>query len=132
MTGRRKRRTTPVGSPDGNAPELLEVLLAVSHQDGALDEGAQAEVALVGLLARVGEDVAREGLLERERGTAVEAPERPVPRVDQRVPLEAAAPCEHPRAPVAPELAAPAGVQEVRAQLQTPVRAARYHRHWYR
>lgn len=112
------------------------MLLAVPDQDGALDEGAQAEVALVGLLARVGEHVARQGLLQGEGGPAVEAAEGPVPRVDQRMPLQAAAAREHPRAPLAPELRASAstGVQEVRAQLQAPVRAAaRYHWScWYR
>lgn len=75
---------------------LLKVLLAVSHQDRPLDEGAQAEVALVRLLASVREDVPREGLLERKRGSAVETPEGPVPSVDESVPLQAAAPRKHP------------------------------------
>lgn len=122
------------GSPDSHTPELLQVLLAVADQDGALDEGAQAEVALVGLLARVGEHVAGQGLLEGEGGTAVEAAEGPVPRVDERVPLQAASPREHPRAPLAPELrgpSAPSRVQEVRAQLQAPVCVAARH-HWNR
>lgn len=96
------------------------MLLAVSHQDRPLDEGAQAKVALVRFLTRVRQDVPREGLLEGKRGTAVEAPEGPIPSVDERVPLEAAAPREHPGAPVAPELVRP---QEVGVQLKMPVLA---------
>lgn len=52
-------------SADGDAL-FLEVLFAVPHQDGPLDEGAQAEVALVWLLTSMRQNVPRQGLLEGE------------------------------------------------------------------